>query len=249
MERSRPSQQIYENYTPENLLVWQTLFNRQMMTLRNHASSDFLKSVKKIGFSSLRIPDFSNVNLRLKTMTGWKLHTVPCISPIEEFFQLLSEKEFTATCWLRNFEELDYIEEPDMFHDVFGHAPLLTHPDYCSFFQQLGEIACRYKGIPEAMQRLQRLYWFTIEFGMIEENNELKIYGAGIISSKEETAHALSNNSNKHAFDVSTMMNHAFRTDIIQGDYYVLKSFEQLRNSIPEIELELQRTVELKKTA
>jgi phenylalanine-4-hydroxylase len=249
MERHRPDKQIYEDYTPENLLVWQTLFNRQMMVLKDHASADFLKSLRKIGFSALRIPDFSNVNLRLKSMTGWKLRTVPCLSPIEEFFQLLTEKEFTATCWLRNFEELDYIEEPDMFHDVFGHAPLLTHPDYCAFFQQLGEIACRYKGIPEGMEKLQRLYWFTIEFGMIKENSELKIYGAGIISSKEETAHALTKDSIKHPFDVRTMMNQPFRTDIIQENYYVLKSFEQLRDSIPEIESELARTIELKKTA
>ena len=246
MERSRPSVQVYENYTPENFLVWQTLFNRQMLTLKQHASADYLKSLKKIGFSTLRIPDFKNVNARLATMTGWKLRTVPCISPIDEFFYFLSKKEFTATCWLRDFSELDYIEEPDMFHDVFGHAPLLTHPDYCAFFHQLGELAYRYRDNVDAMTKLQRLYWFTIEFGMIEENNELKIYGAGIISSKEETQHAISNSSKKLKFNVIAMMNQSFRTDIIQENYFVLDSFEQLKNSVPEIELELENTLSRK---
>lgn len=208
-----------------------------------HGSGDYLKALQKIGFSPDHIPDFNEVNNRLKNLTGWQLTTVPCISPPDIFFKLLSEKTFTATCWIRNFSELDYIEEPDMFHDVFGHAPLLTNPHYVRFFKALGEIAIKNIQNAELIKMLQRLYWFTIEFGLVREEGEIKFYGAGIISSLGETKHALNPDSRKKEFNVSEIMSHDFRTDIIQEEYYVIDSFSQLSNSISDIETEARKLV------
>jgi len=242
-ERIRPSQQIYNNYTEEDFYVWKTLFNRQHELLSKHASEDFIKSLEVIGFSAEKIPDFAEVNNRLKSLTGWQLNVVPCISPVDIFFELLSKRTFTATCWLRSISELDYLEEPDMFHDVFGHAPLLTNVDYDVFFKTLADLAMRYITNHAVIKMLQRLYWFTIEFGLIHENNKVKIYGAGIASSRGEVMNALNHRANKRSFNVIEIMHHQFRTDVIQEQYYVIESFEQLKDSIAEIEEEIIRVL------
>lgn len=235
-DRIRPGIQAYNNYTEEDFNVWNTLFNRQYESILVHGSKDYLKALKKIQFTPDKIPDFKQVNNLLSNLTGWKLETVPCISPPQTFFKLLSQKTFTATCWLRSFPELDYIEEPDMFHDVFGHTPLLTNEDYVVFFKALGNIGLKHINNEAVITMLQRLYWFTIEFGLIHEEDDIKFYGAGIISSKSETAHALNPRSKKRDFNVVEVMNHAFRTDIIQEEYYIIDSFSQLSDSISEIE-------------
>ena len=239
INRIKPTEQIYSNYTPEDFMVWNVLFSRQMHVLSASASKDFLDAVETIGFHEDEIPDFNKVNERLGALTGWKIITVPGICPPAEFFQLLAQKTFTCTCWLRKMEELDYLEEPDMFHDVFGHVPLLTNPVYCNFFQALGELAMEHIEDQEVIDMLERLYWFTIEFGLIKQEGELKIYGSGIISSIGETKHALGD-SRKHAFDADKIMEHHFRTDIMQDDYYVIHSFEQLVASLPAIRRKLE---------
>lgn len=238
-DRSRPDKQVYSNYTAEDFKVWQTLYNRQYDAVLLNGSKDYIKALEAIKFSPDRIPDFIEVNQLLNKLTGWQLNTVPCISPPQTFFKLLSEKRFTATCWLRSFAELDYIEEPDMFHDVFGHAPLLTNSDYVLFFKAIGEMGVKHINNEKVILMLQRLYWFTIEFGLIREDGAVKFYGAGIISSKSETAHAFNPQSIKHDFDVAEILSHPFRTDIIQEEYYVIESFSQLSDSIAEIEREI----------
>lgn len=246
MNRVKPTEQIYSQYTTEDFAVWEILFTRQMKNLSDAASADFLLAVDTIGFSKDRIPEFKALNARLGALTGWKIITVPGICPPAEFFRLLSEKTFTCTCWLRSMQELDYLEEPDMFHDVFGHVPLLTNPQYCRFFESLGQLAVENLGNQEIIDMLERLYWFTIEFGLIREGNELKIYGSGIISSTGETRHAMSTASRKHAFDAKAVMDHSFRTDIMQDDYYVVESFDQLVGCLPAVrqKIELARLPE-----
>ena len=234
---NKPTQQVYANYTAEDLAVWKILYDRQMENLRGKVADEFLLAIDKIGFTNDRIPEFKDVNRRLEEYTGWNLITVPNISPPREFFQRLYEKKFTATCWLRKMSELDYLEEPDMFHDVFAHAPLLTNTDYTDFFHQIGVLAMKYIDDDEVILKLQRLYWFTIEFGLVRsDEGDLRIYGAGIISSKGETEHALGNESIKHDFDIQRIYQHDFRTDIIQEEYYVIESFRQLANSLEKIE-------------
>jgi phenylalanine-4-hydroxylase len=241
----RPTEQVYKNYTEQDFNVWKILFDRQMKQLKPIVSESYLSALEEVNFSADKIPDFNEVNKTLNTLTGWSLHVVPNISPQKEFFEFLSKKQFTATCWLRTLEQLDYIEEPDMFHDVFAHVPLLSNKSYCDFFKGISDIALEYINNPKAIELLGRIYWFTIEFGLKNENDELKIYGAGIISSSCETKHCLSKESVKNNFDVKTILSTDFRTDIMQEKYFVIESFEQLYNSLPEIRIKLQE--ELKK--
>ena len=232
----KPSKQIYANYTPEDFEVWKLLYNRQIDFIKNKVAPEFLESLDTVGFSPDRIPNFEVVNTTLSRYTGWQIITVPNLAPAETFFNHLSNKRFTATCWLRSMDQIDYLEEPDMFHDVFAHTPLLSNTDYTDFFQKMGQRAMRVINKPQKVTMLQRLYWFTIEFGLIRSSNEVKIYGAGIISSKGEAEHSLSKDSTKLEYDVEKIMNHPFRTDIIQDTYYVIDSFEQLSDSFDQID-------------
>ena len=240
----KPTTQIYSNYTEHDFLVWKTLFNRQMEVLKPIVSSEYLKALEEVKFTSEKIPDFNVVGELLKPLTGWSLQVVPNISPQKEFFEFLSQKKFTSTCWLRTMEQLDYLEEPDMFHDVFAHVPLLSNHNYVNFFKGISDIALKYIDNEKAIELLGKIYWFTIEFGLIKENNQLKIYGAGIISSMGETKHCLSSIVSHIDFDILTIFNTDYRTDIIQEKYFVIESFEQLYKSLPEIERLLQNALE-----
>jgi len=236
----RPTEQIYLNYTEEDFLVWRTLYIRQTELLRDSACSEYLSALEVVGFSAERIPNFDEIESALKSLTGWSLKTVPNISEQKYFFTFLSQKKFTATCWLRKMEELDYLEEPDMFHDVFGHVPLLSNTHYTDFFEAISHIALEHINNPKAIELLGRIYWFTIEFGLIREADELKVYGAGIMSSYGETKNSLSDKTEKFDFDVAHIFDTDFRTDILQDKYFVIDSYQQLYSSIPEIRKQLE---------
>ena len=179
------------------------------------------------------------VNEKLGIISGWGIKTVPNIAHPKEFFTYLANKKFTSTCWLRSMEEIDYLEEPDMFHDVFAHVPMLTDMDYTNFFQNIGQLALEVINDVEKLKKLQRLYWFTIEFGLMETPSGNKIYGAGIISSKNEMKNVFSNKSIKTDFNVVEIMNQDFRIDIVQEKYFVIKSFNQLASSLENVRQEL----------
>ena len=215
--------------------VWQILFSRQMALLKQSGYQEFLTGVDRIGFTESEVPSFDEVNQRLKTLNGWTVIPTTGICPPEEFFKLLSEKRFVCNSWLRPIESLDYIVEPDLFHDFFGHVPMLTSESLCQFFKALGDIAVKYGEYPGVIDKIERLYWFTVEFGLIKVNGNLKVYGAGIASSYTETLQALGENSRKHVYDVKKIMHHPFRTDVKQEDYYVINNIEELIDSIPEI--------------
>ncbi len=232
---NRPTQQIYSHYTPEDFGVWKALYNRQMEVLKTQVSSAYLQAIEVINFLEDKIPDFSEVNKILADTTGWKIEVVPNICPDARFFECSANKIFTSTCWLRTMEQLDYLEEPDMFHDVFGHMPLLTNQEYAGFFCNFGKLALQYLNNPHAIQLLSRLYWHTIEFGLIREAGDIKIYGAGIISSNGETKHAIDHTTQKRSFDIGSILDTPYRTDIIQDTYFVIDNFEQLYNAIPDV--------------
>lgn len=244
----RPTKQVYTDYTAEDFKVWKVLFNRQMDILNANVSKEYLDALARVDFSEKRIPDFDALKQLLEPHTGWSLEVVPNICPQKEFFQFLSQKKFTATCWLRSMDQLDYLEEPDMFHDVFAHAPLLSNPEYVNFFQGLSEIALEHIDDVEAIELLSRLYWFTIEFGLIRENGQDKIYGAGIISSNGETKHCMGEGIQKWNYDVKQILNTPYRSDTLQDCYFVIDSFEQLYTSLPEIRTELAKALESKNT-
>ena len=235
----RLSEQIYSNYTAEDYKVWELLYTRQINFIKDKVAVEFLELLETVGFIPDRIPNFEEVNNTLSKYTGWQIITVPNLAPADIFFNHLSEKRFTATCWLRALDQIDYLEEPDMFHDVFAHTPLLLNKEYTDFFQKIGQRALQVIHEPEKVTMLQRLYWFTIEFGLIKSSEETKIYGAGIISSKGEAEYSLSNEPTKLDYDVAKIMNHSFRTDIIQDTYYVIDSFEQLSKSFDQIDYHL----------
>ena len=231
----RPTQQIYSDYTAEDFHVWQTLYERQMPLLMQYACDAYLDALDTVQFTGDRIPDFSRVNEILAARTGWGIHVVPCISPAREFFGHLAKRQFTATCWVRTMAQLDYIEEPDMFHDVFAHIPLISHTDYCRFLEGLGALAMVYADDDEALELIGRFYWFTIEFGLIRENGGLKIYGAGIMSSSEETKHCMGPDCIRKDYDIREIINTPYRNDIIQDTYYIVDSFDQLYHSLDEV--------------
>jgi phenylalanine-4-hydroxylase len=243
MKTKRPTQQIYSNYTKQDFEVWRTLFNRQLELLKPIVSIEYLNALSIINFTQDKIPDFEEVNTILKSTTLWSLEVVPNISEQKEFFNFLSQRKFTTTCWLRTMEQLDYLEEPDMFHDVFGHVPLLCNKAYVDFFKGISDIAIRNIDNPKVIELLGRLYWFTIEFGLIEEGGQLKIYGAGIISSKGETEHCLSEHAKQLPFDIQTIFETGYRTDVFQDTYFVIDSFERLYNSLNKVELLLHEYV------
>ena len=236
-------QQQYETYTAEHFEVWKILFERQMKNLHDTATAKYAEGLDKINFNAHRIPDFKETNALLEKHTGWHIQAVPGIIPDKDFFLLLNERKFPATCWLRQLSQLNYIQEPDMFHDVFGHIPLLTDEHFCEFLFGLSKIALQHINNPYAIELMSRIYWFTIEFGLIQENHAVKIYGAGIISSAGETEYSLSKVPGHFAFDVIEVLNSPFHKDKMQEKYFIIQSFEELYHCLPELEQQINKMV------
>ncbi|MEP1032053.1 phenylalanine 4-monooxygenase [Ekhidna sp.] len=228
--------QIFENYTEEDFEVWKILFDRQMKQFPTHACHAYREGLKISNFETGIIPDFKETNEILQESTGWQLAVVPGIVPDYTFFELMANRRFPATTWLRKMKELDYLEEPDMFHDVFAHVPLLTNQHFVDFLEALSKIGLKYVGNDYAIELLSRVYWFTVEFGLIQEVEGLRIYGAGILSSAGETKFSLSEEPPKHAFNIEHMLDTPYRKDKFQVEYFITESYEQLYDSIPEIE-------------
>lgn len=227
--------QVYNDYTLEDQLAWKTLFDRQLIQLEDIADSEFLKAIKEIGFTD-RIPDFNDVNRCLLETTGWKIRVVPGIIEEADFFKLLAKKEFPSSTWLRSIDSLDYLSEPDMFHDGFGHMPLLTNKTLCDFFQRIGELGSKYGDVPEILMYLGRIYWFTVEFGLIKrENQPLRIYGAGILSSFGESKYSLSEKPNRRKYNIHDVIKTDFDNTVIQELYYVISSFEEIGESLEDL--------------
>lgn len=239
--------QIYGNYNEEDFEVWKLLYSRQINNLPKAASTAHLEGLDKVNFVADEIPHFEDTNIILSQLTGWRLAVVPGIVPDYTFFELMSNKRFPATTWLRKMEELDYLEEPDMFHDVFAHVPLLSNQAFVNFLEALSKIGLDYVGNDYAIEVLSRIYWFTVEFGLIQEEAGLRIYGAGILSSAGETKFSLSDEPPTYNFDVRTIANTPYRKDVFQDRYFVIQSYDQLYNSIPEIKEVLADMVEKNK--
>jgi phenylalanine-4-hydroxylase len=228
--------QEYEKYTPEDFEVWRILFERQMKALPGKATQEYLEGIKRVGFVADRIPNFDEVNEHLKKYTGWRIYVVPGLLPNKEFFELMRDGNFCATTWLRRKDQLDYLQEPDMFHDVFGHVPLLTNKPLCKFLEDLSLIALEHIDSEIAIELIARLYWYTVEFGLIQEKEGLRIYGAGILSSSGETDYSLySDIPQRVPFNVAEILDTPYIKDRYQSKYFVIDSFEQLYASVPEI--------------
>lgn len=225
--------QEFEKYTQEDKDVWKILFDRQIVNLQGKASDQYLNaldSMKEV-LNADSMPNFEGINKWFQGSTGWEIYCVPGLIPVDEFFILLSEKKFPSSTWLRSMEKLDYLEEPDMFHDVFGHIPLLCNSIFSDFIHQFGKLGKRLIHEEEKLVMLQRLYWFTIEFGLIQEDN-VKIYGAGIMSSFGEAISAVQPGTKKKKFVLDEVLQMDFITTEMQSFYFVIESLEELFKSI-----------------
>jgi phenylalanine-4-hydroxylase len=223
-------EQPWEKYTATDHEVWRTLFRRQREMLQGRACREFLDSQDEMGMSEAQIPKFSELNERLRAKTGWTLIGVQGLLPELDFFEHLANRRFPVTWWIRRPEQLDYLSEPDLFHDLFGHVPLLMNPIFADYMQAYGQGGVKAQGIgPEALAQLTRLYWYTVEFGLIDTPEGLRIYGSGIVSSGGESHYCLESAApNRLGFDLLRVMRTRYRIDTYQKTYFVIDSFEQL---------------------
>jgi len=222
--------QDWNSYTAQEHAVWDTLFARQSRMLEGRTTQAFLRGMDVLRLSRPGIPNFEELSERLAGLTGWRVVAVPGLVPDEVFFEHLANRCFVVGRFIRKPEELDYLQEPDVFHDLFGHVPLLSDPAFADYMQAYGEGGLRALKFG-ALEKLARLYWYTVEFGLIREQGALKLYGAGIVSSFGESIFALDNPSpNRIAFDLERVMRTDYRIDDYQQSYFVIDSFEELRH-------------------
>ncbi len=220
--------QPLERYTAEDHAVWRSLFARQAGLLPGRACPEFLAGLKGLGMASDGVPDFERLSDVLDRATGWRIVCVPGLVPDEIFFGHLAQRRFPVTWWIRRADQLDYIQEPDAFHDIYGHVPLLMNPVFADYMQAYGEGGLKAAGL-NALHRLARLYWYTVEFGLIETHEGPRIYGAGILSSKGESVFCLDSAApNRVRFDLLRLMRTRYRIDTFQKTYFVIRSFEDL---------------------
>ncbi|RME67381.1 MAG: phenylalanine 4-monooxygenase [Alphaproteobacteria bacterium] len=220
--------QDWESYTDDEHAVWRTLYARQAKLLPGRACDAFLQGLDILHLNADGIPDFARLNRRLHALTGWTVVAVPDLVPDAVFFEHLANRRFPAGRFIRTFEQLDYLQEPDIFHDVFGHVPMLANPVFADYMQLYGRNGLR--AVPyHALHFLARLYWYTVEFGLIQTPGGLRIYGSGIVSSFGESTYCLESPSpNRIGFDLQRVMSTAYRIDNYQQTYFVIDSFEQL---------------------
>lgn len=240
-------EQDYEKYQAEDHEVWHILYSRQLPQLKNTASEAYLNGLDECGFTPNEVPRFETINQNLQRITGWQIYCVPGLMDNKPFFELLAQKKFPATSWLRKKSQLDYLEEPDMFHDTFGHIPLLSNKSFAGFLEQLAAIALEHIHDAYCVELLSRLYWYTVEFGLINEAGKLKIYGAGILSSKGESDYAIySPVPERVPYNIEAIFATPYIKEKFQEKYFVIESYKQLFNSIPAIKTQLEQTLELK---
>ena len=220
--------QNWAAYTAEDHATWDTLFARQSKLLPGRASNAWLRGLDVLKLSKPGIPDFEELSERLMKLTGWSVVAVPGLVPDDVFFDHMANRRFVAGNFIRRPDQLDYLQEPDVFHDVFGHVPMLADPVFADYLAAYGRGGQRALGL-DALKYLGRLYWYTVEFGLIAEPEGLRIYGSGIVSSYAETRFALDDPSpNRIALDLARVMRTEYRIDDFQQNYFVIPSFDEL---------------------
>jgi len=220
--------QGWDRYTAEEHATWDTLFARQAALLPGRASEAWLKGLDVLRLDKPGIPDFEALSDRLEGLTGWRVVAVPGLVPDEVFFDHMANRRFVAGNFIRRPDQLDYLQEPDVFHDVFGHVPMLADPVFADYLEAYGKGGQRAMG-HDALKYLGRLYWYTVEFGLVREAEGLRIYGSGIVSSFSESRFALDDPSpNRITLDLARVMRTEYRIDDFQQNYFVIPSFDEL---------------------
>ena len=220
--------QGWHNYTPQEHAVWKTLFERQSKLLPGRACDEFVRGMQDLPIGPDQIPNFEQLSETLSQRTGWQIVAVPGLVPDDVFFEHLAHRRFPAGHFIRKPHELDYLEEPDVFHDVFGHVPMLMNPAIADYIQAYGEGGLRAKRLG-VLEKLARVYWYTVEFGLVKQPGGLRVYGAGIASSATETVFSVEDVSpNRVAFDLERVMRTNYRIDDFQETYFVLDNLNDL---------------------
>jgi phenylalanine-4-hydroxylase len=227
--------QNWAAYTSEDHEVWGILYERRMRQLEQNGSRLFLDGARTIDLRRDRVPDLSDVNARLEPRTGWNAVPVTGFIPAHDFFTCLSNRRFPTTVIVRPRSQLDYLPEPDIFHDVFGHVPLHADPVFADFLQRFGSVAARAR-TEEETTWMARLFWFTVEFGLIREESQVKVYGSGLISSHSDAANALGPTCDRRPFDLEGVIGQHFEIDRLQDVLFVVEHFDQLFAAVDAME-------------
>ena len=220
--------QDWESYTAEDHAMWDRLFERQARLLPGRAVPEFIEGLDILRLDRAGVPNFEDLSRRLMKATGWQVVAAPGLVPDEVFFEHLANRRFVSGRFIRSAGQEGYLQEPDVFHDVFGHVPLLANPVFADYVQAYGKGGLRAAGLG-SLVNLSRLYWYTVEFGLIRSDEGLRIYGAGIVSSSAESVFCLEDPSpNRVGFDMERVMQTDYRIDDFQQTYFVIDSFEDL---------------------
>ncbi len=239
-------QQDWSAYTPDQHAIWAELVSRRMPQLRRHACREYLDGFQQIGLREETIPNLAEVTKRLRPRTGWSSTPVSGFLPPDAFFEMLAARQFPTTTWLRSRDSLEYTPEPDIFHDVFGHVPMHAHPVFADFLQQYGKV-CAQLGdsnrgtAKDKLERMGRLFWFTVEFGIIRQDGEIKLYGSGLISSHGEATHLIDGIRSGRGpeirdFNLDQVLNQEFLVSEMQRVLYAVESFDQIYEAAQQAE-------------
>jgi len=229
--------QDWAAYTPEQHAIWRELVERRMPQLQEHACAEYLEGFQLIGLQADKLPDLTAVSARLQPRTGWQSSPVSGFLPADAFFEMLAARMFPTTTWIRGRDSLEYTPEPDIFHDVFGHVPMHAHPVFANFLEHYGKVCAGLKSA-DALERMGRLFWYTVEFGVIREQGKIKVYGSGLISSHGECTHVVERGSGVEIreFDLDKVLEEKVDTGNMQKVLYAIESFEQIYEATKEAE-------------
>jgi phenylalanine-4-hydroxylase len=234
------TQQDWAAYTPEQHEVWAELVRRRMPQLEEHACAEYLEGFKQIGLREDSIPNLAEVNKRLAPRTRWNATPVSGFLPADAFFEMLAARKFPTTTWLRSRDSLEYTPEPDIFHDVFGHVPMHAHPVFADFLEGYGKVCARLTD-KDKLERMGRLFWFTVEFGVIREKGGIKLYGSGLISSHGESTYVIEDAKNGRGpeirdFNLEQVLGQQFLVSEMQKVLYAVESFDQIYEATQQAE-------------
>ena len=228
-------EQHYEAYTPAQHAVWAELVRRRRPQIDRYACRAYLEGYEILGLKDDQLPDLRAVTARLKPRTGWSTTPVSGFLPSDAFFEMLDARMFPTTTWIRSRESLEYTPEPDIFHDVFGHVPMHTHPVFANFLQHYGNVCAKIKDT-ETLERLGRLFWYTVEFGLIREEGKVKIYGSGVISSHGESTNVIEGGCQIHDFSLEEVLATPVTVDRIHSLLFAIESFDEIYEAMHEAE-------------
>jgi len=233
-------QQDWAAYTPEQHAIWSELVTRRMPQLEQHACAEYLDGFQQIGLQADELPNLKAVSARLQPRTGWQSTPVSGFLPADAFFEMLAARMFPTTTWIRSREAMGYTPEPDIFHDVFGHVPMHAHPVFANFLEHYGKV-CAALTSADDLERMGRLFWFTVEFGVIREQGAIKVYGSGLISSHGECTHVVERGAGLEIrdFDLDQVLEEKVDTGNMQKVLYAIESFDQIYEAMKDAESRL----------